>query len=211
MSNVLVEESTMANIANAIRTKTGKENKILPKDMPSEIGKIESGGNNNELLNSVINRTVTDILIDTDIGGYCFFNCGYIKPTFGDNCNIIGDYAFQNCGRLTEVNTNKVTIIKGNAFAGLGALGKAILPNVLEINNGAFNNCKNLTSLSIKSTTICNLKTIGALSNTPLASGTGYIYVPKELIEQYKVATNWVTYAEQFRAIEDYPEITGGV
>lgn len=25
-----------------------------------------------------------------------------------------------------------------------------------------------------------------------------------------KVATNWSTFAEQFRAIEDYPEITGG-
>jgi len=35
----------------------------------------------------------------------------------------------------------------------------------------------------------------------------GYIYVPKELIEDYKKATNWTTYANHFRAIEDYPEI----
>lgn len=210
MANVLIEESTMSNIANAIRSKTGKSDLILPKNMASEIGKIEAGGSD-DLLNKVINRTVTNITINTDIGGYCFFNCGYINPTFGDNCNIIGDYAFQNCGRLTEINTNKVTIIKGNAFMGLGSLAKAVLPNVIEINSGAFNNCRVLNTLIIKSTTICNLKTIGALSNTPIAQGTGYIYVPKNLVEQYKVETNWVTYAEQIRAIEDYPEITGGV
>jgi hypothetical protein len=35
----------------------------------------------------------------------------------------------------------------------------------------------------------------------------GYIYVPKALIEDYKVATNWSTFADQFRAIEDYPEM----
>lgn len=43
--------------------------------------------------------------------------------------------------------------------------------------------------------------------NTPIDRGEGYIYVPKSLIEEYKVATNWSVYADQFRAIEDYPEI----
>lgn len=35
-------------------------------------------------------------------------------------------------------------------------------------------------------------------------------YVPTSLVEEYKSATNWSIYAEQIRAIEDYPEITGG-
>ena len=38
-------------------------------------------------------------------------------------------------------------------------------------------------------------------------SGTGYIYVPQATIEGFKSATNWSTYADQFRAIEDYPDI----
>lgn len=33
-------------------------------------------------------------------------------------------------------------------------------------------------------------------------------YVPSALVEEYKSAPNWSTYAEQIRAIEDYPEIT---
>jgi len=35
-------------------------------------------------------------------------------------------------------------------------------------------------------------------------------YVPASLVEAYKSATNWSTYAERILAIEDYPEITGG-
>lgn len=44
----------------------------------------------------------------------------------------------------------------------------------------------------------------GVANGTPIANGTGYIYVPSALIEQYKVAENWSTYASQFRALEDY-------
>jgi hypothetical protein len=36
------------------------------------------------------------------------------------------------------------------------------------------------------------------------------IYVPRELVDAYKVATNWSTHADNIRAIEDYPEICGG-
>jgi hypothetical protein len=43
-----------------------------------------------------------------------------------------------------------------------------------------------------------------------IEDGTGYIYVPSALVETYKTASNWVTYAAQIRAIEDYPEITEG-
>lgn len=210
MTNVLIEKSTMSNIANAIRSKTRKEDLILPRNMAAEIEGIEVGGSD-DLLNSVINKTVTDIIINTNIGSYTFFDCGKINPIFGEKCDRIGAYAFQNCGGLTEINTNKVTIISSNAFLGLNRLIKAVLPNVVELNNGVFANCKNITEVVIKSATICNLKSTGAFVNTPVAQGTGYIYVPKNLIEQYKVETNWVTYATQFRAIEDYPEIAGGV
>lgn len=213
MANVLIDANVMSNIGNAIRSKTGKNDLILPKDMASEIKSIttENNANNDDLLNKLIDKTITDIVIDTNVGNYTFFDCGKIKPIFGENCSKIGAYAFQNCGGLVEINTNKVTIISSNAFMGLNKFTKAILPNVIELNNGVFANCKNLTTIIITSTTICNLKSTGAFLNTPIAQGTGYIYVPNNLKEQYKVATNWTLYANQIRAIEDYPEITGGV
>ena len=42
------------------------------------------------------------------------------------------------------------------------------------------------------------------------ADGGCRFYVPTSLVEAYKSATNWSACAEQIRAIEDYPEITGG-
>lgn len=50
----------------------------------------------------------------------------------------------------------------------------------------------------------------GAFNSTRIAAGNGYIYVPSALVEAYKAATGWADWAEQIRAIENYPEITGG-
>jgi hypothetical protein len=75
---------------------------------------------------------------------------------------------------------------------------------------------------------MCTLANTSAFSNCNHFHGTvnsqynpdglkdGYIYVPKALLSDedetmdYRRATNWSTFASQFRAIEDYPEICGG-
>ncbi len=44
MANVFIENATLQNIANAIRNKTGKTEKMLPAEMPVEIESIEVGG-----------------------------------------------------------------------------------------------------------------------------------------------------------------------
>jgi hypothetical protein len=43
-----------------------------------------------------------------------------------------------------------------------------------------------------------------AFNPSPLYLGKGYIYIPSALIENYKGATDWSNYADQFRALEDY-------
>ncbi|MBR5223242.1 MAG: hypothetical protein IKV81_03660 [Clostridia bacterium] len=44
MPNVFIENATLENIADAIRNKTGKTEKMLPAEMPAEIESIEAGG-----------------------------------------------------------------------------------------------------------------------------------------------------------------------
>lgn len=44
MANVLIEESTLKDIGNAIRSKTGKTDLILPSNMATEISGITGGG-----------------------------------------------------------------------------------------------------------------------------------------------------------------------
>ena len=38
----------------------------------------------------------------------------------------------------------------------------------------------------------------------PTGAKDGYIYVPRNMVDTLKSATNWSTYADQIRALEDY-------
>jgi hypothetical protein len=75
-----------------------------------------------------------------------------------------------------------------------------------QVNVNAFNSCSSLTALVLRKTTMATLSNTNAFTGTPIASGTGYIYVPRDLITTYEAATNWSTYAGQFRALEDYTD-----
>ena len=73
-----------------------------------------------------------------------------------------------------------------------------------------FNSCTALNALILGHSAVCPLKATTAFNNTPIAKGTGYIYVPRSLVDSYKTAENWSTFANQIRAIEDYPEVLEG-
>lgn len=106
---------------------------------------------------------------------------------------------------LTEVNDNTITIIGTSAFNECNSLTTIDLPLVTSIGTSAFYSCVKLNALILRILdSICRLSNVNAFAGTPIASGTGYIYVPSALIEDYKVATNWSTFAAQFRALEDY-------
>ena len=109
---------------------------------------------------------------------------------------------------ITNIES-EVTTVGKCAFYLCGNLVVADLPEVTSIDDSAFRECA-LTTLILRSETVASLGKTSAFNSTPIASGTGYIYVPAALVDSYKTATNWSTYANQFRAIEDYPEITGG-
>lgn len=120
-------------------------------------------------------------------------------------------YAFYNCSGLTDVNMPLVTSIPSQCFYGCTKLQHADFGAVSSIAAQAFNAASNLTELILrKNNSICTLSNTTAISNTAIGAGRGYVYVPSALVDSYKAATNWSTYAAQFRAIEDYPEITGG-
>ncbi|MBP3510305.1 leucine-rich repeat protein [Oscillibacter sp.] len=139
-------------------------------------------------------------LIDRSISG------AYTNETV----TSIGGSAFCGCSSLTTVVFPATTSIGKYAFDDCGKLITADFPAVTSIDKYAFNCCLKLTTLILRSDTMSTLSNINAFSSTPIESGTGYIYVPAALVDSYKAATNWSTFANQFRSIEDYPEITGG-
>ena len=140
----------------------------------------------NTPLSKYLARTMTEYESDsaTVVAQYAFYQQTVLQ-TVESSAATIEQYAFNGCTALTEVDltsTSPVTI-QANAFAG----------------------CTQLTHLIIRSTTVSTLSATSALTGTKIASGNGAIYVPAELVDTYKAATNWSTYASQIYPITAYP------
>ena len=119
--------------------------------------------------------------------------------------------AFYYCDRLTSVNLPSATYLGTSALSYCDKLTIIDLPSITEMSQSVFLYCSRLKSVVIRQTErICKLTSANAFTSTPISSATGYIYVPRALLsdndstKDYRRATNWSTYASQFRAIEDY-------
>lgn len=120
-------------------------------------------------------------------------------------------YSFTYCQSLTSVNLPKLTTVPGYSFNACNALSVLDLPSLTSIANYGFYNATALTTLILRSETMCTLGTTNPFYNTNIFRKTGYVYVPSALVNTYKADSAWSTYADQIRAIEDYPDICGTV
>lgn len=137
---------------------------------------------------------------------------GLTKVPYESQLNYVGDACFMNC-LIQSVNLPNVTGIGFSSFqackslvrvdVGVGQRGT--------LRRDTFNGCSALETCILRADAFLPMDNTSAFKGTPIESGTGYIYVPSALVDQYKAATNWTVYADQIRAIEDYPEITGGL
>ena len=101
-------------------------------------------------------------------------------------------------------------IMATGSFAYCLNLAKIDFDVLEEMKDADFYQCSALTAVIIRSPAVCTMSDSNAFKSTPIESGTGYVYVPAALVDSYKAATNWTEYANQIRAIEDYPDICGG-
>lgn len=182
-----------------------------------------------------IRRSLTEISSDkiTIVGPNAFASCQRLTTVDLPNATMISDNAFGTCNAMTSISIPNVKTISQIAFSGCTKLQEINLPNTSDIGQMAFNgctllakvdfgmvdtigaltfqNCKVLNTVIIRYNGICTLTNISAFNSTPIKTSdtTGFIYVPSSLVESYKSATNWSTYADKIRAIEDYPDICG--
>lgn len=173
----------------------------------------EGGGTDVDDAKSIVERTIitySNKEVKT-VGMRAFSHCSVLVSVDLPEVTTIGQHGFNSCYKLERVTFPKLTtMIPGDNFTYCSALKYADLGLVSNLPSWSLANTPLETVILRKADSICILQTTNALSGTPIAKGTGYIYVPKALVDSYKSATNWTTYANQFRAIEDYPEITGG-
>lgn len=198
---------------------------------PVTVNVEAAGGDPTALLDATLNNTLT--AIDSNVTSIVAYACRALSKLKTVNlpaAKSIGTYAFYYCTAMTSFNAPKVTSLGTYAFYN-SAIKSANFPLATSVPSQCFYSCSSLTKADFgvassiaasafaytgldvlilrRSSAICTLANKNALVDTPIEGGTGYVYVPAALIETYKKATNWTTYASQFRAIEDYPDICG--
>lgn len=117
---------------------------------------------------------------------------------------------FYYCSNLTSIpqlDTSNVYNIK-NMFKNCKVLETIDITyyNVSSTSYSTYfvNGCTALKSLIIRSFGTSYVLDTNSFTNSGIAKGTGYIYVPSSMVDTLKSATNWSTYASQIRALEDY-------
>nr|DAS56715.1 MAG TPA: leucine-rich repeat protein [Caudoviricetes sp.] len=167
-----------------------------------------SDGNTKEI------ATALDMIVDTfekkiaiEKPYYAYLMDSKIGDFNDDEITKVRKYAFYEKKSLTSINLPACTSIDASAFDDCTALTSISLPACTSIDSSAFYGCSALTIIKLTNPSkICTLSNSNAFKNTAIANKVGYIYVPDELIEQYKTATNWSVYASQIKPLSAYTE-----
>lgn len=165
----------------------------------------------------------------TSIGNSAFYECEMLSSIVIPLATYLDNYAFADCSTLEHIYGPSVVTIGGSVFIGCSLLETAIFPNVTTVNMQSFMNCSALTLIDLRSVEsitagrgffvgcenlstlilgnteqVVNISGQLFLNATLIGSGSGYIYVPSALIDDYKASSAFSAYASQIRALEDY-------
>lgn len=142
----------------------------------------------------------------TIISDYAFDNCDSLQTTFFPKCTTIGKWAFDDCNILQSVYFPECTTIENNAFTNCASLQTVSFPKCTTIGNGVFHFCIHLQTVYLLGSSVATLSNAWVFYGTPIEASTyigrfGSIYVPTSLVNTYKAATNWATYADRIAGI----------
>ena len=146
----------------------------------------------------------------TDIMAFAFNECQKLVAISVPYLKRIGDCAFLDCMALSTVSLPAVSYINDQAFGNCNSLKSVYISGVCSyIGNLAFNSCSKLSAITLNLSNVCKLSTDEYVTeglhfyDTPIASGTGRIYVRSSLVSVYKRASFWSEYSSQIYPINN--------
>ena len=151
------------------------------------------------------NNTIktVNLLYATSVGYNAFYGCQELSQVSLPVCSYIGNNAFYQCTHLSQLSLPVCSSIGTYAFYFCTHLSQVSLPVCSSIGAYAFGFCTLLSIITIGYSSICSLSGSNAFNYTPIASGTGSIYVPTSLVDSYKSATNWSYFSTQIFPIPE--------
>ncbi len=147
---------------------------------------VESIGDE-ALTNSIIDRSITEIQDDI--------------------ATTLAPYSLASCISLKKAVFVSVTEVANKCFHGDTALEELDFHSAVEFDASALQGLSGLKTLILRSNTMCDASSGAVLSYTPIEEGTGYIYVPAALVDEYRSDFVWSGYYDQIRAIEEWPGV----
>lgn len=153
---------------------------------------------------SLVTRTITTYTNDriASIGNQAFRG-SKLTSISCPNVTMIDAYGLESCSSLVDVNLPNVTSLKNYAMQNCKSVVRLEYQQKISTQGAAWINCTALTTLILRGSTMSGLGNKNCLNGTPIANGTGYIYVPDNLVDSYKANTNWSTYAAQIKPLSE--------
>ena len=124
------------------------------------------------------------------------------------------DLMFYQCGSITSVDltgldTSKVTnmsytfgICSNLKYVNISGWTSESITN----NSYMFGFSPKLEAVVIDSPAVFRLTAATAFNDSGVSKGTGFVYVPDDLVDEYKSATNWTTVADQIKPLSELPQ-----
>ena len=144
---------------------------------------------------SLTSITIPDSV--TNIGDSIFNSCYSLASiTIPNGITSVGDSAFKNCRSLASITIpNGITSVGDSIFNTCYSLASITIPNgITSIGDSAFKNCRGVVFYDFTAcTTVPTLASTTAFTGIPADCK---IRVPAALVNAWKAATNWSTYAD---------------
>lgn len=139
MSEYLIQDSTLNDIADAIRNEANISNSMSPIEMPQY---IKSNMNKNFI--ELVEGNITSVYNNKikNIRDYAFYNCTNLSYAEFPNALTVGDHAFENCtgrygGQVSSSGGIDPGLVDPGGYHGL----TLIAPQCNTIGSSAFSSC----------------------------------------------------------------------
>ena len=235
INTLIGEDASSQDIITKLQTVVDRAQKATTLPDSTIVGQLNALidqyiSNEDVVANQILTGTLTELKSNAPILKKSIFSSTEIISAYLPECIEFKDAAFNDCLSLQKIYAPKLKKIGASALTSekrMEAFSKLFAPELEEVDASvlkftvpllkldtklkvikkqAFNYASQDT-LIIRSNTVCTLQSVDGFANSKVARKTGFVYVPRDLVDAYKSATNWTVYASQIRAIEDFPEI----
>ena len=177
---------------------------ITEVDLPATVDALPSNA-----FNTCTGLTYVKFLGRNINGSSVFQGCNSLMTLLLPNVTTITNQSnFRACTSLESVELPALTSMTGQYnFRECTALKRVTFgAQLANVASNVFQSCSHLEAVVFTgATAVVTLSNTNAFTGTPIASGTGYIYVPDALVSSWKAASNWSTYASKIKPLSELP------